>query len=87
MNKKHLIIMLILALAICTTIAVPAPLAKQAIACHDTWNKCMKWSTWGTGWLWTSCNDKCKKFGRQRGQCEFDNKICFRHLPIACFCY
>nr|AVW85485.1 mytimacin 6 [Haliotis discus hannai] len=37
--------------------------------CWETWSRCTGWSSWGTGRLWKSCNDRCKELGKSGGRC------------------
>ena len=37
--------------------------------CYETWSRCSEWSSGGTGWLWSSCDDRCKELGFSGGSC------------------
>ncbi|XP_048251606.1 neuromacin-like protein [Haliotis rufescens] len=37
--------------------------------CYRTWSRCSGWSSSMTGYLWRSCNDRCKDLGHAGGSC------------------
>ncbi|XP_046549197.1 neuromacin-like protein isoform X2 [Haliotis rubra] len=44
-------------------------LPQTEAGCWETWSRCSGWSSWGTGTLWKSCNDRCKELGKSGGKC------------------
>nr|AHG59339.1 Mytimacin-6 [Mytilus galloprovincialis] len=47
--------------------------------CWATWSRCTRWSSWATGWLWKTCNDRCKELGYRSGRCVLRPSDC----PLA----
>nr|NP_001191629.1 neuromacin-like protein [Aplysia californica]A5GZY1.1 RecName: Full=Neuromacin-like protein; Flags: Precursor [Aplysia californica]ABF21076.1 theromacin [Aplysia californica] len=45
-------------------------------ACWDEWSRCTGWSSAGTGVLWKSCDDQCKKLGKSGGECVLTPSTC-----------
>merc|ERR1712090_84542 len=83
-------------LALCVPLChslLPGPAPENAedriIACFTSWGRCTRWSSWATGWLWQTCDDKCKKGGVYTGgHCVHEKSKC----PLAskawyCKCY
>ncbi|CAF3648802.1 unnamed protein product [Rotaria socialis] len=39
-------------------------------ACWKSWSRCTEWSSGATGYLWQSCNERCKCKGYLGGNCR-----------------
>ncbi|XP_020621503.1 hydramacin-1-like [Orbicella faveolata] len=56
--------------------------------CYETWSRCSRWSRWGTGRLWKSCNDRCKELGYTGGSCQRCPSTCWMSDKAwQCRCY
>nr|QXT26520.1 mytimacin 1 [Mytilus coruscus] len=44
--------------------------------CWDTWSRCSRWSSGGTGILWKGCNNRCKELGYKSGSCVLRRSDC-----------
>ncbi|GFO37943.1 macin [Plakobranchus ocellatus] len=56
--------------------------------CYETWSRCSRWSSWGTGRLWLSCNDRCKELGRNGGSCRLTPSSCpLSNKAYQCQCF
>merc|ERR1712098_924284 len=93
-RMKSLILMILYVVA--STQAGPTPgleegeaESRAVIACFTSWGRCTRWSSWATGWLWQTCDDKCKKRGiytggdcvRKESKCPLADKAWY------CECY
>merc|ERR1711962_977159 len=65
-RMKSLILMILYVVA--STQAGPTPgledgeaESRAVIACFTSWGRCTRWSSWATGWLWQTCDDKCRR--------------------------
>merc|ERR1711962_1624511 len=56
--------------------------SRAVIACFTSWGRCTRWSSWATGWLWQTCDDKCKKRGISSGCLLKDKSLTFAILVI-----
>ena len=56
--------------------------------CYDTWSRCSEWSSWGTGWLWADCNERCNELGYSGGNCVLVTAACSTDgTAYQCQCY
>ncbi|TRY63109.1 hypothetical protein TCAL_03912 [Tigriopus californicus] len=44
--------------------------------CWDTWSRCSRWSSGGTGILWQSCAKRCQCLGKATGSCVISRSAC-----------
>ena len=56
--------------------------------CFETWSRCSRWSSWGTGYLWADCNTRCQQLGKRGGQCVLSPSTCWMsNQAYQCQCY
>ncbi|GFO37945.1 macin [Plakobranchus ocellatus] len=56
--------------------------------CYETWSRCSRWSSPATGYLWLSCNDRCRELGRSGGNCRPAPSSCpLSRKAYQCQCY
>ncbi|CAF4914202.1 unnamed protein product, partial [Rotaria sp. Silwood1] len=59
--------------------------------CWKAWSRCTPGTSWGTGWLWQSCQDRCNCQQAETGKCESVPNTCpevFEGSTIQqCHCY
>eukprot|EP00095_Tigriopus_kingsejongensis_P011840 maker-scaffold1129_size60621-snap-gene-0.10 protein:Tk11840 transcript:maker-scaffold1129_size60621-snap-gene-0.10-mRNA-1 annotation:"theromacin" len=44
--------------------------------CWETWSRCTRWSSAGTGYLWQSCAQRCQCLGKASGSCVMSRSSC-----------
>ena len=55
--------------------------------CWETWSRCTSWSSFATGVLWQSCEDRCKCKGYVSGSCVETKSNCpFSDKAWQCQC-
>ncbi|KAH9502865.1 hypothetical protein Btru_074669 [Bulinus truncatus] len=57
--------------------------------CWDTWSRCSQWSSFATGILWHSCDERCKQLKRSGGNCVLSPTNCpiVSNKTYQCQCY
>ncbi|XP_022810619.1 neuromacin-like protein [Stylophora pistillata] len=56
--------------------------------CWKTWSRCSRWSSWGTGRLWKTCNDRCIELGYPGGSCQLCPSTCWMtKKAYQCRCF
>ncbi|XP_068672123.1 neuromacin-like protein [Montipora foliosa] len=56
--------------------------------CWETWSRCTRWSSFATGILWQTCEERCKSLGYGRGDCVKVPSICpFTEKAWQCQCF
>ncbi|KAL3852595.1 hypothetical protein ACJMK2_016214 [Sinanodonta woodiana] len=65
----------------------PSTEANAITDCWNTWSRCTGWSSWATGYLWLSCEDRCKCQGHAYGTCRIVTSKCpLTHEAWQCQC-
>nr|ALJ03313.1 macin [Ruditapes philippinarum]APY18887.1 macin [Ruditapes philippinarum] len=72
---KKLIISSIVAVLMISFI-IPRGEAFVLSTCFETWSRCSTWSSFATGYLWKSCEDRCKGLGHNSGTCVLKPAEC-----------
>ncbi|XP_059164875.1 hydramacin-1-like [Physella acuta] len=84
-SLKISILFTLLALTVLETPVAGASLSD----CYETWSRCSRWSSFLTGILWKSCDDRCKKdFKKRGGRCvKVPSKCPTSKKAYQCQCY
>ncbi|CAF3489000.1 unnamed protein product [Rotaria sp. Silwood1] len=89
--QKTLIFFGLLASLVLTEQAHGAELKSSPSECWKAWSRCTPGTSWGTGWLWQSCQDRCNCQQAETGKCESVPNTCpevFEGSTIQqCHCY